>query len=74
MCIICEISLICYWGNEISLESQNVIHACYDVNFFGSDVRFQKALFLIMERSKRPITLTAGKFSPLTLGTFLWVT
>ncbi|KAF5299814.1 hypothetical protein FQR65_LT09336 [Abscondita terminalis] len=71
-CIFFEIVLISYWGNEVSLESQNVIKACYDVKFYGTDLRFQKGLFIMMERSKRPITFTVGKFSPLTLGTFLW--
>ncbi|KAK5638613.1 hypothetical protein RI129_012908 [Pyrocoelia pectoralis] len=73
MCLFFEIILISYWGNEVTLESQNVLKACYDMEFYGADVRFQKGLILMMERSKRPITFTAGKFSALTLGTFIWI-
>ncbi|XP_031345781.1 uncharacterized protein LOC116172672 [Photinus pyralis] len=67
------IILISYWGNEVTLASQNVRNACYEVEFYGADVRFQKGIVLIMERSKKPITFTAGKFSALTLGTFIWI-
>ncbi|KAB0804556.1 hypothetical protein PPYR_01526 [Photinus pyralis] len=62
-----QITLYCSYGNEVTLQSYKVLEACYMTEWIycGSEVR--KNLFLIMERSKRPMVLTAGKFINLSL-------
>lgn len=73
MVISVEVFMYSYWGNEIQLNSQAVAQACYEATFIGTDVRFQKGLILFMQRSQRPIKLTAGKFVFLSLNTFMSV-
>lgn len=54
-------------------ESEAAAAACYDLDFVGSDVRFQKSLQLIMLRSQKPTLITGAKIFGLTLGTFVSV-
>lgn len=63
----------CYWGNEVTLNSLAVADACNEVDYVGTDLRFQKGLALIIQRSQRPVELTAGKFAVLSLNTFVSV-
>lgn len=65
--------MYCYWGNQVRLESEKVAIACSQVDFVGTDVQFQKSLCLIIRRCQKPIVLTAGKFTTLSLQTYVWV-
>ncbi|KAF5291588.1 hypothetical protein FQR65_LT01901 [Abscondita terminalis] len=64
-----EINVVYYYGNEIMVQSQGIANCCYDVYFVEADIRLQKALLLIIQRSQRPIQMTVGKFVPLSLAT-----
>ncbi|XP_071052071.1 putative odorant receptor 92a [Onthophagus taurus] len=66
-----QVFLYCYWGNELALESQKVASTCYEINFVGAHISFQKSLVIIIQRSQKPIEITAGKFTRLTLMTFV---
>ncbi|KAF2887354.1 hypothetical protein ILUMI_18819 [Ignelater luminosus] len=55
--------LICFWGEQVINESQLVANAVFDMDFVGTDVRFQKGLILIMQRSQKPVTLTANRYA-----------
>nr|QXE93220.1 odorant receptor 40 [Eucryptorrhynchus scrobiculatus] len=65
-----QLGLYCWFGNEIILSSLAVRDACYESDWINSDVRVGKMLLIIMERTKRPLYLTAGKFSVLSLASF----
>ncbi|GJQ74197.1 hypothetical protein Trydic_g19108 [Trypoxylus dichotomus] len=69
--ILTQVYFYCYYGNEITLAAESVAAACYDVNFVGTDLSFQKSLLLIICRSQRPMALTIGKFATLNIGTFI---
>ncbi|XP_071056027.1 odorant receptor 4-like [Onthophagus taurus] len=68
-----QIFLYCFWGNEVRIESELVSDAFWEMNFTGTDVRFQKKLIFILRRSQKPIVITAGKFTDLSLKTYAWV-
>lgn len=68
-----QLLLLSYWGHRVLEESQAVADVCYQIDFVGSDTRFQKGLQLMIERSQRPIYFTAGKFSQVTLSNFVSV-
>ncbi|KRT78370.1 hypothetical protein AMK59_7488 [Oryctes borbonicus] len=68
-----QVFLYCYWGNEVRLESEEIANACWQVDFVGIDVQFQKSLVLMIRRCQKPIVLTAGKFTKLSLETYVWV-
>lgn len=42
-------------------------------NWYNYDIKSRKALILLMERSKRPTVVTAGKILDLSLETFTTV-
>ncbi|KAF2887608.1 hypothetical protein ILUMI_18565 [Ignelater luminosus] len=71
MCV--QILLICYWGEQVIYESQQVGNVVLEANFVGTDLRFQKGLVLIMARSNFPVKLTAGKFTNICLAAFMWI-
>ncbi|KAF5291587.1 hypothetical protein FQR65_LT01900 [Abscondita terminalis] len=62
-------NIVYYFGNEITIQSQEIGYCCYNLQFVGVDIRFQKGLLLIIQRSQRPIQMTVGKFFPLSLAT-----
>ncbi|XP_071055834.1 odorant receptor 10-like isoform X1 [Onthophagus taurus] len=68
-----QVFLYCFWGNEVRDESVKIADACWETNFVGTDVRFQKALASIIRRSQKPIVITAGKFSDLSLKSYVWL-
>ncbi|KAF2888594.1 hypothetical protein ILUMI_17579, partial [Ignelater luminosus] len=68
-----QIGLVCYWGEEVLFESQNIMEAAFEASFVGVSLKYQKALMLIMRRSLNPCKLTVGKFALVNLATFTWV-
>ncbi|XP_050305967.1 putative odorant receptor 92a [Anthonomus grandis grandis] len=70
LAMMCQLGVYCWFGNEIILNSAAIRKACYDSDWVDYSVRVRKILFIIMERGKRPLYLTAGKFSILSLASF----
>ncbi|KAF2880206.1 hypothetical protein ILUMI_25965, partial [Ignelater luminosus] len=68
-----QVAIYCYWGEQVTRESQNVGFSAYNANFTGSDLKFQKALVLIIRRSQTPTVITAGGFTDIGLPTFFWI-
>ncbi|KAK4885512.1 hypothetical protein RN001_001783 [Aquatica leii] len=71
--LIVLLNAVNYYGNEITIESQNIAKACYNVEFVGTDIKFQKSLLLMMQKSQIPISMTVGKFALLSITTSLTV-
>ncbi|KAF5308136.1 hypothetical protein FQR65_LT06315 [Abscondita terminalis] len=67
--LIFTILTICYHGNQVTVKSLEVADTCYELNFIGSDIRLQKILIILMQRSQRPIIMRIGKFAPLSFAT-----
>nr|XP_022909840.1 odorant receptor 67c-like [Onthophagus taurus] len=65
-----QLSLYCWFGNEIIIKSVEIGGACYLSKWYMCDNRVRKLLFITMERSKRPLEITACKFTNLSLITF----
>ncbi|PSN49007.1 Odorant receptor 68 [Blattella germanica] len=60
-----------YWfGGELLEESAQTLNAAYHCEWYSTDMKFRQNLRLMMERAKRPVKLTAGGFSLLTLESF----
>ncbi|KAF2884039.1 hypothetical protein ILUMI_22157 [Ignelater luminosus] len=62
--------LFCYWGEQVTHESEQVRRAAYDADFIGTDLRFQKGLIIIMHNSQDGIQIKAAKVIPTSLLTF----
>ncbi|KAK5647661.1 hypothetical protein RI129_002553 [Pyrocoelia pectoralis] len=68
-----QLFIYCWYGNEIILKSVQVGEACYKFTWYNNGSSVGKYIFLIMERSKRPLSITVVKLTTLSLATFLWV-
>ncbi|XP_023310034.1 odorant receptor Or1-like [Anoplophora glabripennis] len=71
--ILMEQFLYCYSGALLNEESNSVVTAIYMSDWYNYDKKSKKALLILMERAKRPMTITAGKIMDLTLVTFATV-
>ncbi|CAK1581096.1 unnamed protein product [Parnassius mnemosyne] len=69
-CMLTEVFILCWFGNELilkSLELQNVAFAC---PWLGTNLNNKLFIIILMERSKRPLQVTAGKIFTLSLNTY----
>ncbi|XP_074031736.1 odorant receptor 94b isoform X1 [Leptinotarsa decemlineata] len=68
-----QLILYCWFGNEVTLKADNMPFYIWQCDWITADSEFKRAMIFTMVRAKRPLRLTAGKFAPLTLGTFIAV-
>ncbi|KAF2894897.1 hypothetical protein ILUMI_11275, partial [Ignelater luminosus] len=69
--VVIELTNFCIPGNEIILQSEKIRDACYMSEWTNCGPSVRRTLFIIMERSKRPLRLTAAKFVVLSLSSLL---
>ncbi|CAH0700952.1 unnamed protein product [Spodoptera exigua] len=70
-CILTELFLYCYYGNEVTDESERVSESLYSMEWGRAGLAFRRSLVLVMERAKRPLRPAAGRVIPLSLDTFV---
>ncbi|XP_019528259.3 odorant receptor 4-like [Aedes albopictus] len=75
LCILTEIFILCYYGEEILVNSTAIALGAYSSNWYHPmasqrDPRFGKNLIPIIGRAQHPMVLTAWKFWPITIRTF----
>nr|ALR72554.1 odorant receptor OR9 [Colaphellus bowringi] len=67
----CQIVMYCWYGQSILDSSEAINDACYSSEWFNCSKETQKMFLIIMERSKRPVKMRAGKFFFLNLDTLM---
>ncbi|XP_041979496.1 odorant receptor Or1-like [Aricia agestis] len=65
-----QVFVYCYQGNELLLESENLLGAAYECPWYKLGVRSRRSLLIIMTRTRRVATLTAGGFTVISLSCF----
>ncbi|KAF2904118.1 hypothetical protein ILUMI_02071 [Ignelater luminosus] len=65
-----QLFMYCWYGNEIIVKSLQIKDACFMSKWYAFDKKACKYLFIIMERSKRPLRISAIKLSTLSLTAF----
>ncbi|XP_023953061.2 odorant receptor Or2-like [Bicyclus anynana] len=70
-CILTELFVYCYCGNELAVESDRIVWSVYAMSWEHTPPRFRRCLVLLMERARRPLRPAAGRVVPLSLDTFL---
>nr|CAI5845067.1 unnamed protein product [Callosobruchus analis] len=73
LAILSQLLMICYFGNLITEVSLSYRYSLYECDWYSSSQRFKQAILIMMCRIEKPLYLTIGKFSPLTLNTFVSV-
>ncbi|CAH1374577.1 unnamed protein product, partial [Tenebrio molitor] len=70
LCMMCQVAMYCWYGHIVMTTSDNIGHSFYMSNWYESDITIRKNLSIFLEKTKKPVTLTAGKFITLSLTTF----
>ncbi|KAK0071753.1 hypothetical protein PV326_000899, partial [Microctonus aethiopoides] len=70
-CMLAQIFVLCWYANEVTLNSLNVRTAVYNMNWYSLSLKTQKDLLLIIARSSYPITFTGGPIVTLSLDSFV---
>nr|AXF48776.1 odorant receptors OR26 [Lobesia botrana] len=73
ICILSELFLFCFYGNEVAHESQRVIESAYCMEWEEMPVKYRRYLIIFMERIKCSIVPKAGKIVPLSINTFMQI-
>ncbi|RZC43043.1 uncharacterized protein BDFB_009339 [Asbolus verrucosus] len=70
-CMLLEIFLWCYYGNEVILKSEQLTESAYVCEWVDCSKEFRKNLLFFMTRSQIPLKLYAGGYFSLSLDTFM---
>ncbi|XP_031352497.1 odorant receptor 67a-like [Photinus pyralis] len=65
--------IICYYGEELAHYSEQVGTVAYQLDFVGTDLRFQKSLILMIQRSQDTLQIKAGRMIGATMNTAVWI-
>lgn len=71
--VLFELFIYCYFGDEVTTESVNLIDAVMEMDWPGAPISVQKSMVLVMGRSIRPVHITAGKIINVSIDTFMRV-
>ncbi|XP_057328401.1 odorant receptor 46a-like [Microplitis mediator] len=69
-CMLVQIFLFCWYGNEVALESSGIPLAIYNMDWQVLTTRSQKDLLIIKTRAIFPIRFTSGHLIELSLDSF----
>ncbi|EZA58248.1 ObirOr5-C1 [Ooceraea biroi] len=72
-CMTYQIFIFCWHGNELHLHSLRLALAAYSSNWFAGTEGFKRSLQIVMVRSQRPLTMSAGNIMLLSLDTFVQI-
>nr|ALR72581.1 odorant receptor OR38 [Colaphellus bowringi] len=70
-CMLMEIFIVCYFGNEVILESSKLTKYAYHSDWRDCSQEFKRNLLFFMTRSQRALKLYAGGFFTLSLDTYV---
>ncbi|KAJ3666978.1 hypothetical protein Zmor_002392 [Zophobas morio] len=68
-----QVFFYCYHGTLLIEESKSLSDAIYMSRWYEYDIQSKKALILLMERSKKPMVVTAGRLLQVSLETFTMI-
>lgn len=71
--MILQLFMFCWNGNEMSEASELVAQAAYNSQWVPAQRNVRKLMLLTTLRAQRPVYLTAGKFSRLSMATYATV-
>ncbi|XP_058984534.1 putative odorant receptor 85d isoform X2 [Musca domestica] len=61
-CSLVQILMICNYGQQLIIKSEEIGHAVYSQEWLNSDLRYRKMLIGIIARSQKPVILRATTF------------
>nr|AVH87255.1 odorant receptor 14 [Holotrichia parallela] len=68
-----QVAVYCYVGSKLTHNALHIPTAIYESDWLNASLTFKKTMVITMMRMQKPMHITIGKFSPLTLNTFLTI-
>ncbi|XP_023934502.2 odorant receptor 4-like [Bicyclus anynana] len=65
-----QVGILCWYADDIFTSSSGVANAVYESGWYNSNIRCQRALMILMQRSQKPLYFTAYKFRSITMSTY----
>ncbi|TDG47332.1 hypothetical protein AWZ03_006191 [Drosophila navojoa] len=72
-CVLCQLFMYCYFGNEVHEHSKSLSSAAFGCNWYSLDRRCKRTLLVFMINADRLFLFTAGGFMGLTLPSFTYI-
>ncbi|XP_031770424.1 odorant receptor 94a isoform X2 [Galleria mellonella] len=70
-CILLQVFIYCYFGSEVTYESEMLTESVYFMNWLALPVKLRRTIIIFMERIKRPIRPMACYIVPFSNATFV---
>ncbi|XP_023313559.1 odorant receptor 82a-like [Trichogramma pretiosum] len=70
---ILSLFMYCYMGEKLSTESSGLHYAVYEIEWYRLKPSESKLLMIVMHGTKKPLVITAGKFTNLSLSYFMQI-
>nr|AVH87259.1 odorant receptor 18 [Holotrichia parallela] len=71
--IVTQLSLYCWFGNEITLSFRKIPDAMYNNNWIPGDKSFKGSMLLNTLRMNKPIHIMIGMVTPLNLNVLIYI-
>lgn len=71
--MVAQLLLNSYLGSRLSAESDGISYAIYESQWVDRSEKCKRAIRILIERSRRPMTIYAGGLFELSLATFVKV-
>nr|WCC57447.1 odorant receptor 51 [Papilio glaucus] len=65
-----QVGILCWYADEIYTSSSGVADAVYESSWYKENIRCQRALLILLQRSQKPLYFTALKFHSITMSTY----
>ncbi|XP_012063183.1 PREDICTED: odorant receptor 13a-like [Atta cephalotes] len=68
--ILAEVFIICFTGEHLNYKSKSIINAAYELPWYDISLHQSKMLILIIMRSQKQLTISAGKMMDMSFETY----
>ncbi|XP_039309031.1 odorant receptor 33a [Solenopsis invicta] len=72
-CVLTQIFLYCWYGNEVKVKSYQMVDNIFETKWMRLDKNNQKSLMIIMRRTTVPIQITCAYVIPVNLDSFMGI-
>ncbi|KAJ3664914.1 hypothetical protein Zmor_000448 [Zophobas morio] len=69
LCMMCQVAMYCWYGHDVMTTSNTIGQSFHMSNWYDSDLTIRRDVIIFLERTIKPVTLTAGGYVTLSLTT-----
>ncbi|KAE8573993.1 odorant receptor 4-like [Halyomorpha halys] len=64
---------LCYFGEQLETENQELLKAIYDLPWYNQNLNFRRAVLVMIRQSQKPLVINYRLISNLNLQTFMQI-